>query len=226
MVGNRGSSSSPPRHLTGSSRPRSRGCLPPGYSSRHATSSSGANERDASAYLNVAERWWRAYQPWLELRGYLLRPRYRQDWIPSWEQKGFFSELRAPEDAIELPVSLESRNSGATSCSRFNTQATSRKIDATRISDGLPVYLHLVSEKKHPKEVDTMLYLTSGRLDAEDGGNHTIPVLEVLEADNNRDLCIVVTPLMRGFDDPWFENMGEVVEFLGQVLEVSYLLSL
>ena len=71
-----------------------------------------------------------------------------------------------------------------------------------------------------------MLYLTSGRLDAEDGGNHTIPVLEVLEADDSRDLCIVVTPLMRGFDGPWFENMGEVVEFLGQVLEVSHLLSL
>ena len=118
MVGNRGLSPLPPGHLSGSLRSRFRGCLPPGYSSRHATSSTGVNERDASAYLNVAERWWRAYQPWLERRGYLLRPRYRQDWIPSWEQKGFFSELHAPEDAIELPVSLERRNSGATSCSR------------------------------------------------------------------------------------------------------------
>ena len=69
-----------------------------------------------------------------------------------------------------------------------------------------------------------MLYLTSDKSSGEDhGGNHTIPVLEVLEVDDNRDLCVIVTPLMRACDDPWFENMGVVVDFLGQILEVGYI---
>lgn len=100
-------------------------------------------------------------------------------------------------------------------------------MDATRISDGLSVHLYLVSEKKSQEEVEIMLRLTSGRLSGDHGGgNHTIPVFEVLEVEDNRDLCVVVTPLMRACDDPWFENMGEAVNFLGQVLEVSCFRSL
>lgn len=107
--------------------------------------------------------------------------------------------------------------------SRFIIQVTSRKIDATRISDGFPVYLHLISEKKSPEEADIMLHLTSGKFsDEHHGDNHTIPVFEILEVDDNCDLCVIVTPLMRACDDPWFENMGETVDFLGQVLEVGY----
>jgi len=94
-------------------------------------------------------------------------------------------------------------------------------MDATR-SDGFPVHLHLVSEEKSPEAADTLLYLTSGDpSDERNRGNHTIPVLEVLEVADSRDLCIIVTPLMRACDDPWFDNMGEVVDFLGQVLEVG-----
>ena len=67
-----------------------------------------------------------------------------------------------------------------------------------------------------------MLHLTSRKLSGEHNrGNHTIPVLEVLEVDDSRDLCVIVTPLMRACDDPWFENMAEAVDFLAQVLEVG-----
>jgi len=68
-----------------------------------------------------------------------------------------------------------------------------------------------------------MLHLTSGRFSGEHNTeNHTIPVFEVLEVeDGNRGLCVVVTPLMRACDDPWFESVGEAVNFLGQVLEVG-----
>ena len=55
--------------------------------------------------------------------------------------------------------------------------------------------------------------------------NHTILVFEVLEVEGNPDLCVIVTPLMRSCDDPWFENMGEAVDFLSQVLEVGHFLS-
>jgi hypothetical protein len=96
-------------------------------------------------------------------------------------------------------------------------------INATRISDGAPVHLHLVSEKQSPETVDIMVYLASQKFTGEsDIENHAIPVLEVLEVEGKPDLHVVVTPMMRGCDDPWFGNMGEVVDFLSQVLEVGY----
>lgn len=30
------------------------------------------------------ERFWCRHQPWLETKGYMLRRRYRPDWVPSW----------------------------------------------------------------------------------------------------------------------------------------------
>lgn len=36
--------------------------------------------------LNDDEIWWRDHQVWLQERGYMLRPRYRPDWVPSWHQ--------------------------------------------------------------------------------------------------------------------------------------------
>jgi hypothetical protein len=35
--------------------------------------------------LSADEIWWRRQYEWLKVRGYLLRPRYAPDWIPSWE---------------------------------------------------------------------------------------------------------------------------------------------
>lgn len=71
-----------------------------------------------------------------------------------------------------------------------------------------------------------MLHLTSMKLDGDhDLENHTIPVFEVLEVGGHSGLCVVVTPLTRCCDDPWFENMGEAVDFLSQVLEVGCFLS-
>jgi hypothetical protein len=35
--------------------------------------------------LSVDEIWWRRQYEWLKVRGYLLRPRYAPDWVPSWE---------------------------------------------------------------------------------------------------------------------------------------------
>lgn len=97
-----------------SSRSRSKARLSATSSSRHLAWPSANGESDTSEYLNVAERWWRALQPWLEQCGYLLRARYREDWIPSWEKKGFFTKLHVPEDMIELPVRFKYWNPGIT----------------------------------------------------------------------------------------------------------------
>ena len=35
--------------------------------------------------LKPEEYWWLDRQKWLEERGYMLRPRYTPDWVPSWK---------------------------------------------------------------------------------------------------------------------------------------------
>lgn len=108
----------PPSHLGGSLGPPSVGSLSTTKSRWQGTLFVGDDEPDTSTHLNVAERWWRSHQPWLERCGYHLRPRYIQDWIPSWEMTGVLPKLPPPEDAVELPVCFWRSNLGATSRSR------------------------------------------------------------------------------------------------------------
>ena len=51
--------------------------------------------------------------------------------------------------------------------------------------------------------------------------NHNIPILEELSDPHDSDHLILVLPLLREFDDPKFETVGEAVGCLRQVLEVS-----
>jgi len=71
---------------------------------------SGSIQDDGNIYasktaLSIIEEEWRDRQVFLESKGYLLRPRLRPGWIPSWTGTG-----RTPqdfEDAIHLPVFKE-----------------------------------------------------------------------------------------------------------------------
>lgn len=40
--------------------------------------------------LRDHEFYWRERQAWLAEQGYMLRPRYRPDWKPSWHDSGQF----------------------------------------------------------------------------------------------------------------------------------------
>lgn len=43
--------------------------------------------------MNASEVFWLAHQPFLESRGYQLRPRYRPGWVKPWTKTpGFFVE--------------------------------------------------------------------------------------------------------------------------------------
>ena len=53
--------------------------------------------------LDANEVRWRDKQQFLERRGYMLRPRYRPGWIPSWT--GLDRIPPCTEDAEPLPVS-------------------------------------------------------------------------------------------------------------------------
>ena len=62
-------------------------------------SASGRSTRQLSSYEVV----WRDRQPFLESKGYMLRPRLRPGWTPSWLATGK-SRLFC-EDSARLPVS-------------------------------------------------------------------------------------------------------------------------
>jgi hypothetical protein len=45
----------------------------------------GTERERRPGVLSTDEIWWRQHYEWLKGRGYLLRPRYAPDWVPSWE---------------------------------------------------------------------------------------------------------------------------------------------
>jgi hypothetical protein len=71
----------------------------------------------------------------------------------------------------------------------------------------------------HPYEADIGAYLSSKPL-ASDPTNHCIPIIEVLTVPDVDDRIILVMPLLRSYDNPAFQTMGEAVDFFTQILEV------
>ena len=68
---------------------------------------SDAAERERQARrdhrtLLSAEVFWRDHQEWLAQQGYMLRPRYRSGWKPSWEGEG--KAWRRHEDGVAAKV--------------------------------------------------------------------------------------------------------------------------
>ena len=41
--------------------------------------------RDPGVLRHQPEIFWRDHQPWLQENGYMLRPRLRPGWVPSWK---------------------------------------------------------------------------------------------------------------------------------------------
>lgn len=54
-------------------------------------------------HLSDDEIRWRDRQQFLESKGYMLRPRLRPGWTPSWLRNGTY--WRRAEDSVRLPVS-------------------------------------------------------------------------------------------------------------------------
>ena len=95
-------------------------------------------------------------------------------------------------------------------------------IDATRLSDGMIVALKRINTDVHPCEREIAQFFSSGDI-AHDPRNHCIPILEVLEPPDDSEIIILVMPLLRPFYEPPFYTVGEVVDFLTQIFEVSIL---
>ncbi|KAJ7147584.1 hypothetical protein C8R43DRAFT_1009969 [Mycena crocata] len=130
---------------------------------------------------------WRELQPWLETCGYMLRPRYRPGWTPSWIAKltspllvedGMFSMFWVVMDAIRtedgVPVILK----------KIEKAAVSLRTNETAIG----LYFSTPPRAAHPR-------------------NHCIPTYEVLQIPNDAEHEIIVMPALRQFTSPPFDTL-------------------
>ena len=93
-------------------------------------------------------------------------------------------------------------------------------MDAVRDSDGKDVMLKKILKSEHPFEVEIGRFLTSPPLSS-DPRNHCCPTLDVLQDPYDDDMQLIVMPLLKRYNMPKFETIGEAVEFFRQSFEVS-----
>ncbi|KAN0108957.1 Protein kinase-like domain containing protein [Russula decolorans] len=142
--------------------------------------------------LSSFEVKWRDRQPFLESKGYMLRPRLRPGWTPSWLSTGrrFFN----CEDSVRLPL-------------------RPLLVDATRMSDGKLVY---IKEVQTGDSESSMALILSA---IDDSANHSVPILDTFEDPVDKSTSYLVMPFLRLADDPPFEVVEEVLDFADQILE-------
>ncbi|KZT10924.1 uncharacterized protein LAESUDRAFT_644190 [Laetiporus sulphureus 93-53] len=155
-----------------------------------------ASDAQFPGKLRKGELYWRDRQPWLQEHGYMLRPRYRPDWKPSWI--GTKRSWIISEDGV--------------------SPSHHAILDATRIADGRIVTLKRISRSIHPHEAEIGQLFSSPPL-ASDTRNHCVPLFEVLQDPIKEDMSILVMPLLRKYNDPRFGTIGEAVEFFRQLFE-------
>ncbi|TDL17193.1 hypothetical protein BD410DRAFT_581799 [Rickenella mellea] len=144
--------------------------------------------------LRKHELWWRDRENLLERRGYTLRPRYRNGWVPSW-----FSNPDVEWD----------------DCEDSNAMIHPAVMDVTR-RDGTDVMLKRVAAES--KELAIAQFLTSPER-LRDPRNHCVPILDHFADERDPLVDFIAMPVLRMFDDPPFYTVGEVLEFIKQTLE-------
>lgn len=83
------------------------------------------------------------------------------------------------------------------------------------------VILKSIIREDHPYEADIALYFSSQAL-ASQPANHCVPVYDVFTLDGDDDTMIMVMPLLRLYNDPSFDTIGEAVECFRQLFEVMW----
>ncbi|KAI8993982.1 kinase-like domain-containing protein [Trametes punicea] len=146
--------------------------------------------------LSEDEIWWRDHQVWLQERGYMLRPRYRPGWVPSWKVNEDY--CRMFEDGRSI--------------------LRGEVLDATRLADNTVVVLKQVMMSRFPYEVAISRFFSTGPL-ADDPRNHCVPIYEVLDVPDDKDLKLLVMPLLHRFEKPRFLTIGEAIECCRQLIE-------
>ncbi|KAH9003433.1 kinase-like domain-containing protein [Lactarius hatsudake] len=142
--------------------------------------------------LSPNEITWRDLQPFLESKGYMLRPRLRPGWSPSWLMTGTY--WRRAEDSAPLPH-------------------RPLLVDATRVADGKLVYIKRVQTNDQESRIALMLS------SYKDPANHSVPILDTFADDADDSISYIVMPFLRLVDEPPFYAIDEILDFADQILE-------
>lgn len=94
-------------------------------------------------------------------------------------------------------------------------------MDATRISDGQPVYLKTIEADSEESRI--ALSFSEGE-SKDHPNNHCVPILDLFADEHDPNTSLLVMPRMREFDDPPFEYVQDVVDVVDQLLEASPLM--
>lgn len=89
-------------------------------------------------------------------------------------------------------------------------------MDAVHIPSGRVVYLKR-GPTRHP-EYSILLSLTNLPPDPR---NHCVPILDSFQEKDNPDVTFMVMPFLQRIDNPPFQTAGDVIDFVGQMLEVK-----
>ncbi|TEB29036.1 hypothetical protein FA13DRAFT_1690318 [Coprinellus micaceus] len=146
--------------------------------------------------LTSGEEAWKELYTFFLDAGYRLRSRYEPGWKPSWLEVS--AKSKYPEDAVKP----------------FTPNIT----HATHLKTGQYVVIKRIESDEDSTELDVMAFLTAEER-AGDPRNHCVRALGILDHPSDPQVQFVILPLLRKFDDPPFETIGEVVDFVGQVLE-------
>lgn len=90
-------------------------------------------------------------------------------------------------------------------------------IDASRISDGRLVYIKRVKTGGDEERITSMLSKAQDRSDAV---NHCVPLLDLILDEEDAAYSYLVLPFLRPVDNPSFETVNDVVDFVEQILQV------
>ncbi|KAI1795567.1 kinase-like domain-containing protein, partial [Ganoderma leucocontextum] len=143
------------------------------------------------------EYFWRDHQPWLADSGYMLRPRYRLDWDPSW--------LKSKKHPL--------------SCEDGQSPLRTTIMDAVRTPDGRIVALKQVPKLRYPDEEELNRFLTMSEPLTSDRRNHSIPVYDILQSLLDEDVLFLVMPYLVRINTLKFATVGEAVECFRQLFE-------
>ncbi|KAJ3720084.1 kinase-like domain-containing protein [Lentinula raphanica] len=143
--------------------------------------------------LSINEKWWIKHFDYFKEQGYMMRPRYRTGWKPSYDPEQVLEEVDA-EDGQEM--------------------IHADVMDALRMSDSLVVAIKRV--KTGEARIATLF---SDNTHNRNPRNHCVRLLEVLPVPNEDNLNFLVMVWMRPIMDPRFRTIGEGVQFFKTMIE-------
>ncbi|KAH8103579.1 kinase-like domain-containing protein [Cristinia sonorae] len=144
--------------------------------------------------LSPHELQWRARYDGLLQHGYQLRPRYRPNWKPSWI-------------GTNIPADC---------CEDFARAMYLNVLDATKLDENRMVCMKVISRESNEFKIACMVSPTEL---TRNPNNHCVPILEVIPDPINTSNGILVMPYLHPCNDPKFETVEQLMDFIKQTLE-------